>query len=229
MGRQKGLEWEHVLIQVKNAKGTHLMKCKYCNHVFVGGPHRIRAHILGIRGQGVEKCTTASDTVRNQLKNAMVHGNDHLNSDVQTDANSNTIVNANADVSTDASISSSISMNKMATKKQKTETSGSLPMSFELALRKQAEEAIARFFYAEDIAHRKVESSFFHDMLMAVSKVGPSFKAPSAYQLRKKYLNGEVVNVERDLILLKESWKTYGCTIISDGWSSLHGTMFLKS
>ena len=119
MGRQKGMEWENVLIQVKNAKGTHLMKCKYCNHAFVGGPHRIRAHILGIRGQGVEKCTKASDTVRSQLKNAMVHGNDHLNSDVQKDANSNTIVNANANVSTDASISSSLSMNKMATKKQK--------------------------------------------------------------------------------------------------------------
>ena len=25
MGRQKGLEWEHVLIQEKNANGTHLM------------------------------------------------------------------------------------------------------------------------------------------------------------------------------------------------------------
>ena len=25
MGRQKHLEWEHVLIQEKNAKGTHLM------------------------------------------------------------------------------------------------------------------------------------------------------------------------------------------------------------
>ena len=170
----------------------------------------------------------------------MVHGNDHLNSDVQTDANSNTIVNANADASIDASISSSISMNKMATKKQKTETSGSLPMSFELALRKQAEEAIARFFYAEDIPHGKVESSFFHEMLMAVAKVGPSFKAPSTYQMRKKILMEKLKM--HDLRLLLESWKRYGCTIVSDGWSntrnrpvinvlasSLHGTMFLKS
>ena len=117
-----------------------------------------------------------------QLRNAMGHGNDHLNSDVQTDVNGNTSVNVDADMSTDASISSSISMNKMATKKQKIEASGSLPMSFELALRKQAEEAVARFFYVEDIAHRKVENSYFHDMLMTVSKVGPLFKAPSAYQ-----------------------------------------------
>ena len=61
--------------------------------------------------------------------------------------------------------------------------------------------------------HGKVESSFFHDMLMVVAKVGPSFTTPYAYQLSKKYLNGEAINVELDLILYKESWKTYGCTI----------------
>ena len=50
-------------------------------------------------------------------------------------------------------------------------------------------------------------------MRMVVVKVDPSFKAPSANRLRKKYLNGEVVNVEHDVILLKESWKTYRCTL----------------
>ena len=58
-----------------------------------------------------------------------------------------------------------------------------------------------------------MKSSFFHDMRMVVVKVDPSFKAPSANRLRKKHLNGEVVNVEHDVILLKESWKTYRCTL----------------
>ena len=49
-------------------------------------------------------------------------------------------------MSIDASISTSISMNKITNKKQKLETSGSLPMSFELALRKNAKQAFARFF-----------------------------------------------------------------------------------
>ena len=80
------------------------MKCKYCNHVFVGGPCRIRVHVLGIRGQGVEKCTKAIDIVKSQLRNAMIHGNVHFNSDVQIDANGNTIVYANANASTYASI-----------------------------------------------------------------------------------------------------------------------------
>ena len=80
---------------------------------------------------------------------------------------------------------------------------GPLQMSWDMQLRKKAEEAIARFFYAEDIPHGKVKSSFFNDMLKAVANVGPSFKAPFAYQLRKKLLNGEIKNVEVDLMEIK--------------------------
>ena len=68
-----------------------------------------------------------------------------------------------------------------------------------MQLRKNAEEALARFFYVEDIPHGKVESSFFHDMLKVVREVGPSFKPPSAYQLRNKYLSVEIKSVEFNL------------------------------
>jgi hypothetical protein len=46
--------------------------------------------------------------------------------------------------------------------------------NFFLGKKKNIEYAFARFSYAEDIAYRKVESSFFHYMLMAIAKVGPS-------------------------------------------------------
>ena len=71
MGRQKGIELEQCINSKKNARGMHLMQCKYCNHVYVGGPHRVRAHLLGIRGQGVkkmQKCKNASDVVENIQK-----------------------------------------------------------------------------------------------------------------------------------------------------------------
>ena len=127
-------------------------------------------------------------------------------------------------------------------KKMKLDASSSLPMAWNMQLRKNAEEALARFFYAEDIPHGKVESSFFHDMLKAVGQVGPSFKPPFPYQLQNKYLNTEIKVVERDLSHMKEYCKTYGCTIVSDGWtdtrnstiinvmaSSMYGSVFLKS
>ncbi|MCO5593248.1 hypothetical protein L7F22_047255 [Adiantum nelumboides] len=41
-----------------------LCKCKYCPHEFVGGPLRIRAHILNLVGNGVDKCEFAPENVR---------------------------------------------------------------------------------------------------------------------------------------------------------------------
>ena len=58
-----------------------------------------------------------------------------------------------------------------------------------MQLRKNAKEALARFFYAEDIPHGEVETSFFHVMLKVVGQVGPSFKPPFAYQLHNNHLN----------------------------------------
>ena len=49
--------------------------------------------------------------------------------------------------------------------KIKLDMSGALQMSWEVQARKNAEEAIARFFYAENIPHAKVDSSFFHEMV----------------------------------------------------------------
>ena len=72
-------------------------------------------------------------------------------------------------------------------------------MSWNIQLRKHAKEALARFFYAEDIPHGNVESSFFHYMLKVVGEVGLSFKPPSAYQLRNKYLSVEIKSVEFNL------------------------------
>ena len=69
----------------------HLMQCKCCNHVYVGGPHRIRAHLLGIRGKGIEKCKNASDVVKSQFKNSMVHGNDQSILNLQINASGNSV------------------------------------------------------------------------------------------------------------------------------------------
>ena len=189
----------------------------------------------------MEKCKHASNDVKKQIKRLMGIASEEVVSNVDAPNENQSIT------------STSISENEMhnvsqpqacseTRKKTKLDASGSLPMLWNMQLRKNAEEALARFFYAEDIPHGKVESSFFHDMLKVVREVGPSFKPPSAYQLRNKYLNAEMKSVEFDLSQMKEYWKTYACTIISDGWtdtrnrpiinviaSSMYGSVFLKS
>ncbi|KAH7441113.1 hypothetical protein KP509_03G025800 [Ceratopteris richardii] len=79
-------------------------------------------------------------------------------------------------------------------------------------------------------------------MLQAVGRVGPSFKPPSYQRLRAKELHSEVRCIEEDLLKIRETWRTSGCSIVCDGWydtrnrqiinvmvSSIDGKMFLKS
>ena len=53
-----------ILIIKKNSREMHEMQCKYCTDSYVLGPQRIRAHLLGIKGQGVDKCKKASNDVK---------------------------------------------------------------------------------------------------------------------------------------------------------------------
>ena len=45
-------------------------------------------------------------------------------------------------------------------------------------------------------------------------------EAPSPYEIKNKYLDMEYKDMEDYVNLQREKWKTYGCTIICDGWTS---------
>ena len=69
MVKQKGFEWDHVTIVRKPGKGMPDVQCKHCQHVFVGGPFRIRAHLLGTKGFGVDKCRRIDAVKKLSTKN----------------------------------------------------------------------------------------------------------------------------------------------------------------
>ena len=65
---------------------------------------------------------------------------------------------------------------------------------------------------------------------------------PSPYEIKNKYLDVEYKDMEDYVNIQREKWKTYGCTIMSDGWTeptklsiinfmvySKGSTIFLKS
>ena len=65
---------------------------------------------------------------------------------------------------------------------------------------------------------------------------------PSPYEIKNKYLDMEYKDMEDYVNIQREKWKTYGCTIMSDGWNgptklsiinfmvySKGSTIFLKS
>ena len=45
-------------------------------------------------------------------------------------------------------------------------------------------------------------------------------ESPSPYKTKNKYLDMEYKDMEDYVNLQREKWKTYGCTIMCDGWTS---------
>ena len=45
-------------------------------------------------------------------------------------------------------------------------------------------------------------------------------ESPSPYEIKNKYLDMEYKDMEDYVNLQREKWKTYGCTIMCDGWTS---------
>ena len=43
----------------------------------------------------------------------------------------------------------------------------------------------------------------------------------SPYEIKNKYLDMEYKDMEDYVNIQREKWKTYGCTIMSDGWTRL--------
>ena len=79
-------------------------------------------------------------------------------------------------------------------------------------------------------------------LFILILLVGMGIEPPSPYEIKNKYLDMEYKDMEDYVNIQREKWKTYGCTIMSDGWTgpmklsiinfmvySKGSTIFLKS
>ena len=55
-------------------KGQTTCKSKYCGHTWDGGPLRIRAHVLGLKGFAVEKFDSAPQNAKDICRRLHVDG-----------------------------------------------------------------------------------------------------------------------------------------------------------
>ncbi|MCO5611770.1 hypothetical protein L7F22_066029 [Adiantum nelumboides] len=227
-------------------------KCKYCPHVYDGGSNRIRAHILGIKGEGVATYLDPPDAIKEICKKLHVTKskmfsqgtdlNDHVDANIEhvLDGQDVEKVSSQSPMLShmDVDINAGPSMKKAKLSGDK----NMLAKVWQMQARKAIAIAVRRYFYAEDVPHWKVRSPFFLNMVKAIGQAGPTYVPPSYHLLRIKELVEEVRCINEDLLDVKEKWKKYGCTIVSDRWSdirkkliinfmacSIYGTVFLKS
>ena len=100
----------------------------------------------------------------------------------------------------------------------------------------------ARCWYHANVPFHATRSVYYQEALDSVVAIGPGFKEPSYYELRGPLLQKHVGEMNNYLLDVKNDWKVYGCSIMSDGWINQkrapiinflvycpRGTMFLKS
>ncbi|RVW40601.1 hypothetical protein CK203_079132 [Vitis vinifera] len=78
---------------------------------------------------------------------------------------------------------------------------------------------IRKFFIYESVAPVKAKSHHFKNMIIGVQQVGMGIEPPSPYEIKNKYLEMEYKEMEAYVNQQREKWKTYGGTIMSDGWT----------
>ena len=86
-------------------------------------------------------------------------------------------------------------------------------------MRKEACQAIVRFYYNNIIPCNVAKSKEFTIMLDLVSRHGFGFKLPSYHEIRVKYLKEEVTNTSLALQVHRDELEKMGSTIMTNGWT----------
>ncbi|KAL6312457.1 hypothetical protein AAG906_021673 [Vitis piasezkii] len=78
---------------------------------------------------------------------------------------------------------------------------------------------INKFFIYDSVAPNKANSHHFKNMIIGAQQAGMRIEPPSPYEIKNKYLEMEYKDMEAYVNQQRDKWKTYGCTIMSDGWT----------
>ncbi|XP_024518833.1 uncharacterized protein LOC112341989 [Selaginella moellendorffii] len=121
---------------------------------------------------------------------------------------------------------------------------GNLVTFFDTASAEALDDAVAEFFFVENISFSTIRRDNLKRMLKVAAKVGrPAIDNLMGYEkLQTTELQRIYNNVQKRLEDVWLSWRTYGCTIVMDGWSdikkrslinfmvsSVRGSIFMKA
>ena len=259
--------WAHARA-VPNAKNNTI--CLHCNKLIKGGGiTRLKYHLAGIRGQ-VEPCIKVSSDIRFQMKQMIEDlkkskqtkkriqleiGNPYDIDEEEEEEEVRVVEKSppqtlgkrksrGKDVDND--MSQIRGKKKIKSYFAPRTTPGAQP-SIRSALATKAmidnaKMSVARWWYHSNVPFYASQSPYYQTMIDSVAAIGPGFKGPSFYELRGPLLKNAVHEVNDFLLDIKNDWKVYGYSLMSDGWTNQkqqpimnflvycpRGAMFLKS
>lgn len=211
--------WGHVRVQSeKDEHGNVEMECVHCQLSFSGNENRIGHHLAGT-GSNITACEMCPPDVADEAKTALNRG--QLQKKLQVKI-SRSRSDSKIDLASDTD-----SPPKAA--KYTTAGTASIKSLLSKQTKHEVDRAVARFFFATGCSFNRLQSPYFDEMLAAVAKYGPGYKRPNIHDLRGKLLEEEVQAVEKLLAsTVLDILETTGCTLASDGWSSVDNRPLLN-
>lgn len=98
-----------------------------------------------------------------------------------------------------------------------------------------------QFFYTGYLAFSLADTTIFRDMMREIAACDATWRPPTREALRTRHLREEHACITRELSPIRHAWATYGCSILSDGWTDIRrrpiinilvscplGTVFLR-
>ncbi|KAL4633086.1 hypothetical protein ACB092_04G095800 [Castanea dentata] len=221
--------WAHARA-VPTAKNNTI--CFHCNKLIKGGGiTRLKYHLAGIRGQ-VESC-------KSEIGNSYGDSFDVDEEEEEEEEEDEVRV-------VEKSPPQTLGKKKIKSYFAPRTAPGAQP-SIRSALATKAmidnvKMNVGRWWYHSNVPFYASQSPYYQPMINSIAAIGPGFKGHSFYELRGPLLRNVVHEVNDFLLDIKNDWKVYGCSVMSDGWTNQklqpimnflvycpRGAMFLKS
>ncbi|KAH7425014.1 hypothetical protein KP509_11G036900 [Ceratopteris richardii] len=244
-----------------SGSGTRRWACKYCGKQFSTRTTRLIRHVSGLGGSGISGCTEVPEDI------AEIVRKEHKLSQDAAMARRREFLAASQDILEEVEeIGQSASTLKSRTSSVRDENEGFNPseehsskkfkashsslhstfLSTGLLKQRQrvADIEIERCILECNIPFNVVRTDAWKRMVKAIAQAGPSddWHGVDYKRLRTSMLIEEKERIENLLEPIKLGWQTYGCSILSDGWSDIRhrhiinimvssclGTYFLKA
>ncbi|KAL4614141.1 hypothetical protein ACB092_07G032600 [Castanea dentata] len=185
-----------------------------------GGITRLKHHLAGIKGD-VEACKKVSEDVKWQMKQLLEDLKKRGSKSHSSVSNYNT--KGKEKVGERSNIKSFFVPRTIP---------GSQPsIKSSLASKQMVEKAkmnFARWWYYANIPFHAARSVYYQESIDSIVAIGSGFKGPSYHDLRGPLLQKHVCEMNDYLLDVKNDWKVYGCSIMSDGWTNQRNTPIIN-
>ena len=192
--------------------GSRDWNCNICGHSWVGSYSRVRQHLLGIPGKGVNVCIKLTAAQKSELLRLQMAADGKglfSSKNVTSQPHSSGIMSPPTMIGSEIGSSRSCAIGATITG------------MYNVDKRDRADGAIGRFIFANGIPFHVSRSPYYKEMVAAIADVGTSYVPPGEHKLRTTILENEVskINVQKED--MRQTWARCGCSIVMDGWTDI--------